>query len=225
MWIKYFRHEKVRGTNTNNFIESYHKKIKYMYLAARFNRRVDFLVNELAIKILRDYRQETIQYELNIGRMSSYNKICRQFEINSADIDNNSIFRLEDSIFVVKSTQSITDYIVERHNNDFVCNCEFYFKNPVSCKHIYAILRKYNIETLEQYTYLLPNNNQEYNDQQEYNDNNQSNISEELNGSIDQWLEHLKMLHKEANLDNIPLDERKKIINKLKDICAIFMYN
>ncbi|CAG8738813.1 7815_t:CDS:2, partial [Racocetra fulgida] len=72
--------------------------------------------------LLRYYRQEVIQYELNIGRMGPHRKILRKFEINSADIEDSSIFRLQDSVFIVKSTQGGADYIVEHNNSDFTCN-------------------------------------------------------------------------------------------------------
>ncbi|CAG8465593.1 36198_t:CDS:1, partial [Racocetra persica] len=77
MWIKCYHHNHVRGINTNNYIEAYHRKIKHVYLLVRINRRVDFLVNELAVNVLRDYREETIRYELNIGRMGSHHRTWR----------------------------------------------------------------------------------------------------------------------------------------------------
>ncbi|RIB23741.1 hypothetical protein C2G38_1943407, partial [Gigaspora rosea] len=58
MWMECYRYNKVRGINTNNYIEAYHKKIKYLYLMTRVNRRIDYLIHELALKILLDYRRE-----------------------------------------------------------------------------------------------------------------------------------------------------------------------
>ncbi|CAG8800309.1 12960_t:CDS:1, partial [Gigaspora rosea] len=45
--------------NTNNYIEAFHRKIKHVYLLVYLNQHVDFLVNELAVNILKDYHEET----------------------------------------------------------------------------------------------------------------------------------------------------------------------
>ncbi|CAG8772870.1 26581_t:CDS:2, partial [Gigaspora margarita] len=76
------------------------------------NRHVNFLINELAINILRNYHEETIQCELNIGRMGSHYR-TRKFEINLTNIDDNSIFQLHESLFIIKLTQGEYDYILD----------------------------------------------------------------------------------------------------------------
>ncbi|KAF0555924.1 hypothetical protein F8M41_016538 [Gigaspora margarita] len=224
MWIKCYRHNYVHGINTNNYIESYHRKIKHVYLLVHINRRIDFLVNELAVNILKDYHEEITRYELNIGRMGSHRRTWRKFEINSANIDNDSIFRLHESMFIIKSTQSECDYIVERYDDDFVCNCEAYLKNPTPCKHIFAISRKYNIELLEQITYF-PLDYEIQLDNVDNVDINQNELLENVNKSIDQHMERLISLYQKSNLDNIPLNEKKNIIKKLDEISTIFLFN
>ncbi|CAG8818400.1 10788_t:CDS:1, partial [Gigaspora rosea] len=61
--------------------------------------------------------------------MGSHRRTWRKFEINSANIDNVSIFLLHKSMFIIKSTQSEYDYIVKCYDDDFACNCEVYLKN------------------------------------------------------------------------------------------------
>ncbi|CAG8655833.1 10761_t:CDS:2 [Gigaspora margarita] len=47
--------------------------------------------------------------------------------------------------------------MVDYYNNDFICNCEAYLRHPTFCKHIFANSHKYNIELLEEFTYLILN--------------------------------------------------------------------
>ncbi|CAG8606794.1 6329_t:CDS:2, partial [Racocetra fulgida] len=133
----------------------------------------------------RDYHEETIRYELNIGRMGSHHRTWRKFEMNSTNIDDDSIFRLHESMFIIKSNQSECDYIIERCDDDFACNCEVYLKNPTPCKHIFAISRKYNIELQEQITYLPL----EYEEQLDNADIDQNELLEKVNKSINQQME------------------------------------
>ncbi|CAG8546079.1 18502_t:CDS:2 [Racocetra persica] len=124
MWIECYRRKLVRETNTNNYIEAYHKKIKYIYLITRLNRRIDFLINELVTKILPDYRQQTIQYE------STY------FVKSTQDENDYTIEQTGDNALTL------------------TCNCEAYLGNPVPCKHIFVVMHKYSIKIPEQTTYL-----------------------------------------------------------------------
>ncbi|CAG8784192.1 3250_t:CDS:1, partial [Racocetra fulgida] len=167
----------------------------------------------LVVNVLRDYREETIKYELNVGRMGSHHRTWRKFEINSTSVNDNSIFRLHESIFIIKSDQSKYDYIVEHYNDYFACNCEAYIKNTTLCKHIFAVSRKYNIELLEQITYLPL----DYEEQLESVDVDQSEILEKVNNSINQQIERLISLYQKSNLDDKPLDGRKNIIKKLEE--------
>ncbi|CAG8676055.1 38949_t:CDS:2 [Gigaspora margarita] len=108
---------------------------------------------------------------LNIDNESSVDFAITQFEEkwkhtpasedSLVDIDDSSIFCLQNSIFIIKSTQDNNNYIVEHYNSDLSFDI-----NP--------------------------------------------NILE-VNSSIDQWIEHLAKLCYEANLDDIPLNEKKRL--------------
>ncbi|CAG8734522.1 1928_t:CDS:1, partial [Dentiscutata heterogama] len=228
MWIECYRHKLVHGTNTNNYIEAYHKKIKYVYLMTRLNSRIDFLINELVTKILPDYRQQTIQRELGVGRMNLHYKVWRQFELNSVSIDNSSIFRLDESTYIVKSTQGKNDYTIEQTGDNVLtltCNCEAYLGNPVPCKHIFVVTHKYSIKIPEQTTYLpLLNDDEQFtidNSIIRIQENNFKKRIEEMNHRINQQLERLDNLLQKMDLNSIPLEKREDIVNKLKEVYYI----
>ncbi|CAG8619900.1 3785_t:CDS:2, partial [Racocetra fulgida] len=220
-----YRRNQVLGTNTNNYIEAYHKKIKYFYLMTRLNRRIDFLINELVTKILPDYHQQTIQRELGVGRMSSHHKAWRQFELNSIGIDNSSVFRLDISTYIIKSSQDENDYTIEQTGDNaltLVCNCEAYLGNPVPCKHIFVVARKYNIQIPEQITYLPINGDEEQKITNNTVIRNQENSFkrriEKINHDITQQLEHFDIVRQKIDLNSIPLDKRENVVNKLEEI-------
>ncbi|CAG8473701.1 3806_t:CDS:10, partial [Cetraspora pellucida] len=86
-----------------------------------------------ALKILPDYQEEIIQYEIRIGKMGPHQKIMRRFEINSTSIDESSIFHLDESIFIIRLTEGESDYTIQKTENDkltLICNCKAYLRNP-----------------------------------------------------------------------------------------------
>ncbi|CAG8811770.1 14778_t:CDS:1, partial [Racocetra fulgida] len=104
----------------------------------------------------------TIQYEMGIGRMGPHQRIMQKFEINSTNIDESSVFRLDEFTFIIRSAGGEGDYTVQKTGNNkltLVCNCNAYLKNPALCKHIFVVSQKFNIEMPEQATYFLPHSN------------------------------------------------------------------
>ncbi|CAG8562483.1 1202_t:CDS:1, partial [Cetraspora pellucida] len=69
---------------------------------------------------------------MGIGKMGPHQKIMRRFEINSTSIDESSIFRLDESTFIIRSTEGEGDYIIQKTRDDkltLICNCEAYLRN------------------------------------------------------------------------------------------------
>ncbi|UZJ54297.1 hypothetical protein CBS101457_003617 [Exobasidium rhododendri] len=65
-WIKAWRLDFHDGIDTNNYIESWHGRLKTQYLQTLRKQRADYLVHLLVDKIVPDYRQESKQVELGI---------------------------------------------------------------------------------------------------------------------------------------------------------------
>ncbi|RIB03020.1 hypothetical protein C2G38_2226248 [Gigaspora rosea] len=107
-----------------------------------------------------------------------------------------------------------------------VCNYEAYLRNPVLCKHIFVVSRKFKIEMPDQTTYLLIDNDIQVNNEQPGNkivaiDNIEKQV-DEINCNIDQWLERIENLHQRINLNNISIERKKDIVIKLEEIYDTF---
>ncbi|CAG8814566.1 28561_t:CDS:2, partial [Racocetra persica] len=180
-------------------------------------------VNNALIKFEQKW-QHTAAHELGVRRMNSHYKVWRQFELNSVAIDNGSIFHLNESTYFVKSTQSENDYMIEQMGDNaltLTCNCEAYIGNPVPCKHIFVVTRKYSIKIPEQTTYLpLLNDDEQFtidNSIIRIQENNFKKKIEEMNHHINQQLERLDNLCQKMDLNSIPLEKKEDIANKLEE--------
>ncbi|CAG8639658.1 3710_t:CDS:2 [Ambispora gerdemannii] len=73
MWIDAYRLYEHQEMNTTNFIEAWHKKLKYTYLEAKYNHRIDTLIWILRAAIM-DAQFECEAIHLMIGRMKPRQK-------------------------------------------------------------------------------------------------------------------------------------------------------
>ncbi|CAG8753864.1 6224_t:CDS:2, partial [Racocetra fulgida] len=154
------------------------------------DEKIDYLIHKLTLKILPDYQEEIIQYEMGIGRMSPHQKIIWKFEINSISIDENSIFRLDESTFIIRSTEGEGDYTIQKTGDK---------------QTTYLLPDDNDIQTYKERT----NNNIIINDMEK-----QIN---EINCHIDQWVVRIGNLLQKIDLNNVPLEKKREIVIKLEE--------
>ncbi|CAG8748901.1 3778_t:CDS:2, partial [Cetraspora pellucida] len=220
LWIDCYRYDKLRRINTNNYIEAYYKKIKYLYLTTRLNRCIDFLIHELTVNILHNYCQETIQYELGIGWMresifivkSAHDEgdyihifaVSHKYKINIPDYATyllfdkyvNNVFEVE--VAEIAEVADVGAGVIAGKVADVVV--AGVIANDSGAKSVSCVVSKVADNTT----------------------NNQEKESK-INNCLDQWLECLKMLHQEVNLNKVTLSEKENVIKELEKICNIFL--
>lgn len=149
-WIDAYRLYEHQEMNTTNFIEAWHKKLKYTYLGAKQNHHIDTLIWTLR-NALKDNEFECEAIQLMIGRMKPRQKEQRQRELAGLNFD---IFKFPGGRqYSVKSSKdsqyevSINDYVQQQSNNikpaHFECTCVDFKYRGMACKHIFAVYQRY----------------------------------------------------------------------------------
>lgn len=82
-WACCYQTAVYTNMETNNYVESWHNRLKTTYLKRKPNRRVDRLIYVLVKDIKEDFRQNVHRLILNVGRMGTEERRRRRREIEA----------------------------------------------------------------------------------------------------------------------------------------------
>ena len=155
-WAICFR--KAANINTNMYVESFHRTLKYVYMKGRINKRIDNLIHVL-MKISRDKLFERL-CKLEKGKISGRLSAIRKRHLASTKLSFHLITRNTDMEWNVQSSDQKQDYIVTVENlkcsqkcelvcrecavciHMYSCTCMDYLTNHTICKHIHLVSRQ-----------------------------------------------------------------------------------
>lgn len=136
--------------DTNNLIEAFHYKLKYVYMKGRPKRRLDGEVYLLVEIVLRDIDFSVFLDDLNIGRMNPRQRQQQIREIAGAKISQNNIYNISSDTWIIRSmTNTDVEYSVRKNDSRddlnltlYVCTCRDFRTRQLPCKHIFAVLSR-----------------------------------------------------------------------------------
>lgn len=145
LWVRAFRQSFHGAIDTNNFIEAWHKKLKYFFFKNRPNRRIDRLIWTLSHLVEKWYLQESFRVAAGIGRMSraERERKAREHEalqqvINQPWVD---LIQVDDPFVLVPSfTSEGVVWCINIANMAIIsCSCPDYLSRHLPCKHMLAV--------------------------------------------------------------------------------------
>lgn len=154
-WASCYR--KSAGINTNMYVESFHKVIKYLYLKGKTNKRVDKCIQVL-LKYERDKGFERL-IKLEKGKCSGRITAILKRHQTSKKLSTDLVSPVDDSTWKVKSSDSKNEYTVVNEAKEcqsncavkcvdcnvcihmYYCNCMDATINHTICKHIHLVVR------------------------------------------------------------------------------------
>lgn len=144
LWSNVYRLYNHNNINTNNLIESWHKKLKYYFLEDRPNRRVDRLIYLLIHIIIPSYHYESVIGTLNIGRMKPQKLIDRRTMLLGKELLKNCFMDDIGRYHVISQTNTEIIYDVEVDEDTVIsCSCPNFLQHTL-CKHMAAVSQKYS---------------------------------------------------------------------------------
>lgn len=141
--------------NTNNLVESWHNKLKTVYLKSARKQRPDFLVYKLLREALIDLRPKVAGAVNGLGsrrmcqaEISQLNK-CNAIRLQDAEdyITRPSLpedsEELEKAVLVKSFSNAAVDYTVSLNDSGFIsrCTCPYMTENRIVCKHMFMVER------------------------------------------------------------------------------------
>ena len=123
--------------NTNMHLESFHRKLKVVYLESKQNRRLDHLLHVL-LKISRDIIFESFR-KFEIGKLSHRKCEIRRRHMRAINLDPEFVQTSgeSDSEWIVKSsTDELSVYYVKLDKKS--CDCKLHCDMCGACVHMYT---------------------------------------------------------------------------------------
>ena len=146
------------GINTNMYVESFHRLLKYVYMRGRINKRVDKLLHIL-MKVARDKGFERL-CKLEKGKISGRLSLIRKRHFESTRLSDTSVTQVNSSQWMVTSSDSTRQYTICEDMkvcsinchlqcsicnicvHSFSCNCMDALINHTICKHIHLVAKQ-----------------------------------------------------------------------------------
>ncbi len=209
-WASCYR--KSSGINTNMYVESFHKVLKYIYFKGKTNRRVDKCIQVL-LKYDRDKAFDRL-IKLEKGKQTGRIRVINKRHQLSKKLTLSQVSDLNHSSWKVASSNSKEEYIVTHQTSVcpskcllkcvscnicihmYYCNCMDATVIHTICKHIHLVVR-YNLQL-----------DCKHSENQEIND---STVSKENSPSLKQSL--LQTLTK-CRQDSL-YEVKQRLLNKL----------
>ena len=159
--------------NTNMYVESFHRTLKYIYMKGRTNRRIDNLIHIL-LNVSRDKGFERL-CKLEKGKISGRLTTIRKRHLTSNKLSSHLVSEAGDCEWRVKSTEADHEYTVTLESttcqtecrllcNDcgicihmFSCTCLDFLINYTICKHIHLVAKRDMKQNNELYTKVTNN--------------------------------------------------------------------
>jgi len=151
LWAACYRHQVM--LNTNMVLEAFHKTLKYVYLKAKKNQRLDVLLWHL-LKSVRDKNFERLVKLCNGGKVTHYVNAINNRHRSVAQIHSSNINKTSTITWTVKSESLEEEYLVKKCEpcackvicvackicvRLFSCTCYDYTIKNNMCKHIHAV--------------------------------------------------------------------------------------
>uniref|UniRef100_A0A914W128 SWIM-type domain-containing protein n=1 Tax=Plectus sambesii TaxID=2011161 RepID=A0A914W128_9BILA len=159
LWARYGRVE--CDISTNMHLESFHRTLKKRYLQRVCNRRIDYVLHTLVMKVAPDFTSQLQRSILMRGQSSTFQQRVSFDHHKSAYLLDNSTTMIElgEGTWKVPSSTGNGEYIVKRLNNgcepdichikcrschvcphQYMCNCPRYaVGGRMPCKHVHAV--------------------------------------------------------------------------------------
>lgn len=152
-WAACYR--KKSGINTNMYVESFHRLIKYVYMRGRTNKRIDKLLHIL-MKVARDKAFERL-CKLEKGKISGRLAMIRKRHAQGTQLPTNLVTQHDSTQWIVVSSEGTHEYLVCEETQEcpmkchlkctdcsicvhsFSCNCMDALINHTICKHIHLV--------------------------------------------------------------------------------------
>ena len=135
-WATCFR--KSANINTNMYVESFHRTLKYVYMKGRINKRIDNLIHVL-IKISRDKLFEQLS-KLEKGKISGRLSAIRKRHLASTNLSVQLVTQKSDMEWSVQSNDQKQDYTVTLENVKCTMSCQLVCRDCSVCIHIYICM-------------------------------------------------------------------------------------
>ena len=133
-WAKCY-HIKA-GINTNMYLESFHKVLKYVYMKGKTNKRVDRCIHVL-LRMARDKGFDRIM-KLEKGKTTKKISIINNRHNRSLDLPVSSIHNVSPSEWQVSSTTSNAIYTITLEQQHCETNCSLRCVKCQVCVHNYS---------------------------------------------------------------------------------------
>ena len=152
-WAACYR--KKSGINTNMYVESFFRLLKYIYMRGRSNKRVDKLIYVL-MKVARDKAFDRL-CKLEKGKVSGRLALITKRHLESTKLTTSIVAQGSSSKWTVVSSDGLHEYTVFRDAqqcpinchlrcnscnicvHSYSCNCMDALVNHTICKHIHLI--------------------------------------------------------------------------------------
>lgn len=160
------------GIHTNNYVKSYHRKLKLTYLPRHTRLRPDDLVHVLCVEFEPDLKSAEVAVDLDFVSQLA-NKIQRlakakadSYTLNDLSAIGVRIQRDHDR-FLIDSltsppsrTYSLAFVLPGRHKKGSIsnCNCPAFCETKSACKHMYLIARLERMVVIENSKTMIPVN-------------------------------------------------------------------
>ncbi len=143
------------GINTNMYVESFHRTLKYIYMKGRVNKRMDKCI-EILLNLARDKAFQRL-IKLEKGKSSAKVKIINNRHKQSLHLDQKQVKQQDDTLWIVLSTDGSTEYTVKQNQSScthqcsvrcsecricvhqYTCTCMDHLTLSTICKHIHLI--------------------------------------------------------------------------------------
>ena len=124
------------GINTNMYVESFHRLIKYIYMRGRSNRRIDKLLHIL-MKVATDKAFERL-CKLEKGKISRRLTVIRRRHVESNKLSQESVTQWSETKWTVLSSDGTQNYTVIRDTEKCPANCQLQCKDCNICIHSFS---------------------------------------------------------------------------------------
>lgn len=120
--------------NTNMHLESFHRRLKVVYLESKQNRRLDHLLHVL-LKISRDLIFESFR-KFEIGKLSHRKCEIRRRHLRAQDLDPGLVHECDGEWTVKSNTDKFAAYYVRLERQS--CDCKLHCDMCNACVHMYT---------------------------------------------------------------------------------------
>ena len=133
-WAACYR--KAANINTNMYIESFHRTLKYIYFKGRINKRIDNLIHIL-MKVSRDKAFDRL-CKLEKGKISARLVTIRKRHLASTKLPQSLVTKQSQREWIVQSADKQNQYSVVLDLEQCPTKCRILCADCKTCIHMYS---------------------------------------------------------------------------------------